>query len=590
MGNNGEINADTAQNGGYQVAWIDLFALGNIAIYGDGAGPYPANAHPYAVHANEFTGNSTGGLIAVKSKLGTVTLTGRAIQADGALSTTSFQPAPGGIGGVVTIEAGFGVDLGTASVRARGANQGGGPQAGGDILVRSFKAHVVGAASGELNAGGGGGKPTPDLGTVTLTGCDTPAPAVAYVGTALPTATTSGPSCGGKPTFAAYVVFLTSFCTPIPCVTGCAPPLISFCNTGTVKAVMDPLTGRFPNNAGADIVVDVRTQSLQNALDTATDVNNDGYIIVGVVARDGGVPGGQGRQQVDVTRAYPSPFALIGCGVTLVDPFFCDGHAVVDIRASAKSPEFPAGSGITLYFQEITATGSVSSPGWMVRGDGRFFEGLGADGNMQGMNIAGNRNTIHNSFTNDNVNGGITVRGDGNTIDTVQTSRNSAGYGISVGGNGNTIANGTAADNGAAGIQVAGTGNLITGNNASSNILDGIGVSGGTAVSPNVVSNNVGGTAGLGNGGAGISLTGTGSGASGGVDIKGNSTRGNASDGIQVTGSGHKLKNNSSGGSGSDRNYVCQYRVASGNINVSGNTIGSVPIPGANGSPFPGCL
>ena len=124
--------------------------------------------------------------------------------------------------------------------------------------------------------------------------------------------------------------------------------------------------------------MDVRTQSLQNALDTATDVNNDGYIIVGVVARDGKVPGGQGHQQVDVTRAYPSPFALIGCGVTLMDPAFCDGHAVVDIRASATSPEFPAGSGVTLYFQEITATGSVSAPGWLVRGDGRFFEGIGS--------------------------------------------------------------------------------------------------------------------------------------------------------------------------------------------------------------------
>ena len=190
--------------------------------------------------------------------------------------------------------------------------------------------------------------------------------------------------------------------------------------------------------------MDVRTQSLQNALDTATDVNHDGYIIVGVVARDGGVPGGHAYQQVDVTRAYPSPFALIGCGVTLRDPAFCDGHAVVDIRASAKSPEFPVGSGVTLYFQEITATGSLSAPGWLVRGDGRFFEGIGADGNMQGMNLAGNRSTIHNSFANDNVSGGITVKGDGNTIDTVQASRNDAGDGISVGGNGNTIANSTA--------------------------------------------------------------------------------------------------------------------------------------------------
>ncbi len=588
VGKNGEINADTAQKGGYKVAWIDLFARGNIAIYGEGAGPYPANAHAYAVHANQFTGNSTGGLIAVKAKIGTVTLNGRAIQADGALSP--FQPAAGGFGGVVTIEAGGGVDLGTASVRARGANKGGGPQAGGDILVRSFTAHVVGAALGELNADGGGGKLTPDPGTVTLAGCAALPPGVSYAGTAIPAATTSGPNCSGAPTFAAYVVFPTAGCVspPTPPLPPPTPP--SFCDKGTVKAVMDSVTGRFPGNAGADIVVDVRTQSLQNALDTATDVNNDGYIIIGVVARDGKVPGGQGQQQVDVTRAYPNPFALIGCGVTLRDAAVCDGHAVVDIRASATSPEFPAGSGVTLYFQEITATSSVSAPGWLVRGDGRFFEGIGADGNMQGMNIEGNRSSIHNSSANANVNGGITMKGDGNTIDTVQTSRNDAGYGLTVWGNGNTIANGTTAGNGAAGIHVNGAGNLITGNNAFSNALDGIVAIGGTAVSPNVVSNNVSGTNALGNGGAGISLSGTGSGAGGAAGISGNTTRGNASDGIQVNGSGHKLKNNSSGGSGPDANQACQYRVTPGNINATGNTIGSVPIPGADGSPFPECI
>jgi hypothetical protein len=173
-----------------------------------------------------------------------------------------------------------------------------------------------------------------------------------------------------------------------------------------------------------------------------------------------------------------------------------------------------------------------------------------------------------------------------NTIDTVQTSRNDAGYGLTVWGNGNTIANGTTAGNGAAGMRVNGAGNLITGNNAFSNALDGIVATGCTAVSPNVVS----GTNAVGNGRAGISLTGTGSGAGGSVGITGNTTRGKASDGIQVNGSGHKLKNNSSGGSGSDTNQACQYRVTPGNINATGNTIGSVPIPGADGSPFPECI
>ena len=131
-----------------------------------------------------------------------------------------------------------------------------------------------------------------------------------------------------------------------------------------------------------------------------------------------------------------------------------------------------------------------------------------------------------------------------------------------------------------------GAGNLLAGNNTVRNALDGIGVTGGTAISPNVVSTNVS----SGNGGTGMSLSGTGSGAGGGAGIRGNTTQGNGLDGIQVNGSGHKLKNNSSGGSGSNANHACQYRVTPGNINVSGNTIGSVPIPGANGSPFPtGC-
>jgi hypothetical protein len=91
---------------------------------------------------------------------------------------------------------------------------------------------------------------------------------------------------------------------------------------------------------------------------------------------------------------------------------------------------------------------------------------------------------------------------------------------------------------------------------AYSNVLDGISVAGGTAVSPNVVSNNVSGTQLLGNGGSGISLTGTGSGAGGGAGIKRNTTRGNAAHGIRVNGSGHKLKNNSSGGNGPDTNHA----------------------------------
>src|SRR5262245_40380540 len=177
--NHGEVNADTPQGGGANLGWIDLFAKKSIKINGTGTGPYATGARPYAVHSNQTASNSEGGIIRVKSLKGQVNLTGQAIQADG-------PQLSGGSGGWVVVEAGGSataggdVTLGSASVRARGANSGGGPQAGGGITIRSFSGHVVGAAPGELNASGGAGKATPELGTVTLQGCDATPPAVNY--------------------------------------------------------------------------------------------------------------------------------------------------------------------------------------------------------------------------------------------------------------------------------------------------------------------------------------------------------------------------------------------------------------------------
>ena len=203
--NHGEINANLPLAGAFAVAWIDLFAKGNITIDGIGTGPYAVGASPYAVHAaNQNATNSHGGIIAVKSVAGQVRLSGQAIQADAQL--------PGGAGGIVVIEAGGeravggDVDLGPASVRARGANTGGNPQ-GGNIAVRSFSGRVVGLAPGELDASGVGG-------TVTLQGCDT----VNYSGAATPVAFIGGPSCGGNLSIPAYVAFPSSACDPLPCV------------------------------------------------------------------------------------------------------------------------------------------------------------------------------------------------------------------------------------------------------------------------------------------------------------------------------------------------------------------------------------
>jgi hypothetical protein len=649
--NRGEINADTGQGGGHEVAWIDLLAKGDITITGAGAGPYAPADQGYAVHANQFVSTSTGGIITVKSEAGRVTLGGQAIQADGGVGKSDGLPSRGGQGGVIAIEAGGpgspggDVDLGTASVRARGANSGGGAQAGGDIRVVSFNGRVVGAAPGEVNASGGGAK---NPGTVQFQGCGTTP--VSYTGASTPVPGEAA-SCGGVPEIPVYVVFPTAACTPpppclppdcppppcegpdcpcegpdcpcvgpdcpcvgpdcpcvgpdCPCVgpacpcegPDCPPPPCtgpdcppSFCAKGTVEAVMNPATGRFPGNRGPDVLVDLRKHSLQAALDGVTDKNGDGYIIVGVVARDNRAPGGEAKTEVQVTRAYKKPFALIGCGVTLVDRMRCNGKPPVTVQAGATSPEFPAGSGVTLYFQEITAKGSDSSPGWNVAGNGRFFEAVGAQSNMQGMKVVGHDNTIRHSFARGSLAGGVVVQGNRNTIDTVEARNNAAGDGIEVIGNRNTVTQSTAggqgAGNGGAGITVRGAGNLVSKNKAFGNDGDGIHVSGGTAAAPNIIRSNVAGAPYRGNVGSGIVVEGAGKGPAAPVDIDANTAQSNGIDGFKVTQGGHRLRNNVAGGAGA-ANVACQYDVAPGNFNATGNKRGSTVIPGANSTPFP---
>ena len=359
---------------------------------------------------------------------------------------------------------------------------------------------------------------------------------------------------------------------------------------------MDPVSGRFPGNAGPDVLVDVRTGSLQAAIDAASDVNNDGYIIIGVVGQDNGVPGGTGQEEIDISRAYGKPFAIVACGVSLTDPLPCDGQPVVRIRASATSPEHPVGSGTTLYVQDLTAVGSASAPGWLVKGDGRFLEGIGSQMHTQGgVKIVGNGNTMRNGFVSRNVGNGLTVQGQNNTVSGVAAMDNAAGDGISVSGSGNTVTKNAAGDqgqgNGGAGISVSGTANLVKANTAYANYTDGIDVAGGTVASPNIVKNNVAGGPQRGNTSRGISVSGAGPGAAGAVDIAGNVTQANGLVGLSVAGTGHRLKDNASGGATGATNGACQFSVASGNTNATGNTRNGAPIAGADGTAFPnGCF
>ena len=371
-------------------------------------------------------------------------------------------------------------------------------------------------------------------------------------------------------------------------------PRLPFCDEPTVLAVLDPASGRFPNNRGPDVIVDARTGSIQAAINAASDTNGDGLIIIGVVAKDNLQAGGVVDQSIDLSKAYGKPFALVACGVLLHDPMRCDGIAAVSVHASATSPEYPVGSGVTLYIHGLSSQYSQSSPGFMVEGNGRYIEGASVTDSMIGVKIVGNRNTVHNGYMHGNLVSGVVVEGNGNVIDTVQSVDNAGGDGIQVTGSGNTVVRSTAggqgAGNGGNGITVSGPSNLIASNSAFANTGDGINVGGGTAANPNIVRANIAGTPYRGNGGNGIVVAGTGSGASSPIEIESNTTQSNGLTGVKVTGTGHQLKKNVSGGFKAKTNGLCEFEVGAGNINATGNTSGIKSILGADGSAFPtGC-
>jgi hypothetical protein len=360
--------------------------------------------------------------------------------------------------------------------------------------------------------------------------------------------------------------------------------------------VLHPLTGRFPGNRGPDVVIDGSNDSIQAAVDAATDLNGDGYTIVGVIASGTGpfaLGEGVVRQELTIGAVYARPFALLGCGLTLSDAAICNGQAPVQITASAGSPEHPQGSGVHLYVLDISVGGSQSAPAWLVQGDGRHLEEVEAHGSLGGIRIEGNDNTLVNAVVRDNLAFGVVVQGARNAVRQIDVLHN-VGDGVTVSGNRNLVAGSQVGAQGAGnhgdGIRVSGQGNTVRGNLVHGNAGDGITVSGGVAASPNIVRNNHVGAAGQGNIGNGIVVGGTGGGAAAPIEIEGNTARGNVLAGIVVTGTGHQLKNNVSGGPG-EGNYGCEYAVGGGNINSTGNTVGTAPISGADGSPFPaGCL
>lgn len=598
-GNNGEVSVDGVVANS---SWIDLFARGNITIISDAVG--------YAVHGNP-TGatNNSAALITIKSGNGNVSTTGKAIQAN--------ATGGGSAGGVIIVQAFGDVLFDAASIQATGPNSGTGPK-GGLISARAFNGIVSGTAPGELNASGGvGGTGTP--GKVTLQGCGTGAPGdgVAYTGTVIPNPFVNpGDVCGGNP-------FIQATLPPTTCTELCKPPQEEDpkCEKASVKSVMDPLTGRFMNNKGADVIVRLDlNQSVQDALNTATDTNGDGYIIVAVLKDGTGQLGGSTTESIVIDRAYEKRFALIACSVTLKDADTKDGNPTALIATTASSP---AGSPENIFVMDLHTSMSENA-GWKVAGDNRYLRNVNAKQNSLGVWFSGNGNNMHNGSAVENLGVGLLIEGAGNKVDSTDSYENGS-HGIQVTGNGNTIKKTDIGDrnkgNGGDGLKVNGDANVLSENDVYASVGNGILVVGKTN---QLLKNNVGDRTKQ-NGGDGINLFGGGNTVSendvysnlgngivvlggvntlsknqagdrgdkangkvgfllgGGGSVTENTALGNLEGGFWFTSAGFTLKNNVSGGTSSGSpNGIFQYKFdVAGNVNSGGNKFINTTITGA---------
>lgn len=357
----------------------------------------------------------------------------------------------------------------------------------------------------------------------------------------------------------------------------------------TKVTTLNGLNQRFPSNNGPDVVVRVDLgQSVQDAVDTATDSNGDGYIIVGAVNGGNGEPNGFTVQRVVVDRVYLLPFGLFGCSLTLLDPAPSDGLPTIHVTANAASPD--------LFAMDLHGAGSPVA-GWLVEGSGRYIRNAYARGNAIGYWFIGDNNTLRNGSADDNTATGVLFEGNGNTITGHRIATNK-GHGIQVIGDHNVIKQNGVGDRGignsGVGIHVSGVGNLLQENQIYSNGSHGIDISGGSAASPNIIRRNSVGDRGRGNQGHGIFVhDASGNGLANPLELEQNTTRANGLHGIVIaeTATGHELKGNISGGTADLNNGDCEFLVAAGNINATGNRANGFTIPGRDGDPFPAaCL
>ena len=307
-------------------------------------------------------------------------------------------------------------------------------------------------------------------------------------------------------------------------------------------------------------------QSIQNAVNTATDSNHDGFVIVGVVNNGSGNLGGSTNQRVTIDQVYPKPFLLIGCSVTMIDPDISQPTGWIKIGAGA--------TGGNIFVMDLHGTGSGVA-GWKVDGDGRELRNVGTSNNAVGVWFNSNNNVMHNGATTSNSGIGLRIDGNGNVATDTDVFSNSS-HGVQVTGNSNQLLKINTGKknqgNGGDGMTVSGNGNLIQEVDAYANTGNGISATG----AGNTLNKNVSGDRGTGNGGAGFLV-------SGGATLLQNTAIANTGDGFHLLTSGFSLKNNVSGGSGTGyANSGCQYRFdVLGNTNGGGNKTNGATLSGS---------
>jgi hypothetical protein len=468
----GQVNADVGMSGGTTgTGWIDVLANQAITLIGNTTTPYNAGGNPnvnslvtpyWVLHANMALQNGHGGDIAVQSTTGTVTTSGRAIQANASTGSN------GGKGGHVKVEASSNVAFGTSSIQAIG-DIGSTSQAGGTIVGRSFNGTLTGGPlPGQLDAAGG-----PPAGSVTLFACL----GVTYTGVSVPPFVLEvGPACGDP------VLLPEPANTLLPlaiCSAFCVP------QTPTPTPTHIQELTRTPG---------ICTEDPNAALTSTVDPSGASH----------GVPNFLKLQPAYDAAANGAVIGLFGKWSENVN---LGGAKTLKITQCTSAQITAANNALPVWIVSSTGHLTIVGPdsvggtiGWWLQTPNQTLKSVRANGASQyGILIDSNGNNVSwNDVSGNGPGAGVRVTGSSNILKGGDVGPNT-GDGVQLLGNSNTISGATVESNTINGILVLGGSNQIKSNRVNLNTADGLKNAAGAG---NNYSGNSSNTGGKENGGA----------------------------------------------------------------------------------------